>query len=146
MVFIGLLSLVSILLAVITVIDLREPVIWGTFEQEGCESKSALSRARQSCRPYGEWRSDDGSIVEERIYLDGFPDRDGSTRAGFRPTGINNDDDNDIVHVEVTTAIGPWFAIAFAGGVVVWWGWRVQMWRYSTSTRFRPRQTASPDP
>lgn len=141
-IFVGLLSLVLLFLTVMTIVDLREPTVWGTFVEEGCENPPGISRYPRVCRPYGEWRSDDGSITRDRIYLDGWSDEDGTTRTSFQPSGINNDDDNNIVHSELMTTFAPWFVILFFGGVLAWLGMRLQMWRYSRSARIRPRKRA----
>jgi hypothetical protein len=58
-----------------------------------------------------------------------MPGSDGTVRASYRPTGFNNDDQNNIVHVESWTSGFVWvpwaLAVVFIGIVVIQpWRWR----------------------
>lgn len=115
---------VSLGLGVGGAMSANEEVIWGTFYQRDCEPKP-----RGGCRSVGTWVSDDGSIRKTGIYLDGWLAPDGTVRAGYRPSGFNNDDENNIVHVEAT-AYGwiwfPWLLTVYVIGVIIyyaakWW-------------------------
>lgn len=83
----GILAIAFVALLVASLIDLGQPRIWGTFTQTGCEE-----RFRGGCRPYGTWVSDDRTIVEPRVYLNGGTDDFGRARAAFQPTALLGDD------------------------------------------------------
>ncbi|MEV8271903.1 hypothetical protein [Microbacterium sp. NPDC077184] len=115
---------VSLTLSVGGAMSANEEVIWGTFYERYCEPKP-----RGGCRSVGTWISDDGSIRKTGIHLDGWPGDGGTVRAGYRPTGFNNDDQNNVVHVE-SLAHGwiwfPWIMTVYVIGVIVyylakWW-------------------------
>ncbi len=111
--FYALASLLLCILAGLGVtgaIDSTQPVRWGTFTEESCES-----RARGGCRSLGTWVSDDGTITRREVYLDGRTEPGGIVRAGYRPAGII-DHDNDIVHTEVGIGGGVWMPWVFAAG------------------------------
>jgi hypothetical protein len=119
----GVLILIGGVLGVGGILSAGEPVIWGTFTEERCEP------ARYVCRSIGTWVSDDGTIQKHGIALDGRPGPDGTVRASYRPTGFNDDDSNNIVHVEAWTLAFVWFPWAFVAilvGVVMiqTWEWR----------------------
>ncbi|HEY9266084.1 MAG TPA: hypothetical protein VIP82_15695 [Microbacterium sp.] len=122
---------VSIVLGVGGMVSANEPVVWGTFTQQDCEPKG-----RGGCRSIGVWVSDDSTIRKENIYLDGWPpDPDGSVRAGYRPHGFNNDDENNIVHVAATAhgwIWAPWILTAYLAGVIVHYAIK---WRPPARTR-----------
>ena len=117
-------ALVAVGLGVVGVMDSQEPTYWGTFTETDCID------ARRGCRSVGYWVSDDGSIRMSDIYLDGQPGPDGTVRARYRPTGINHDKDNNIVHTSVGVALEPvlpWvLALGCAGAGAyyawTWWG------------------------
>lgn len=104
-------------LLVVAVIDLRQPRIWGTFTQTDCEP-----RPRGGCRPVGTWVSDDGGIIKGDIYLDGWTDGAGITRASYQPDAIISDESNNVVHASELTGAGPWtmglFLIGWVGYVL----------------------------
>ncbi len=100
-----------------------QPVLWGTFTEERCEQNL------HGCRSFGRWVSDDGRVVKEGIYLDGSPADDGTARAAYKPEGLFNDNDNNIVHVEWASGLGlwlPWALCAVILGVTVYY---VRKWR-----------------
>jgi hypothetical protein len=105
----GILAVVLAALLTANIIDLGQPRIWGTFTQTGCEE-----RPRYGCRPFGTWVSDDGSLHEQRVYLNGWTDDRGQTRASFQPTALIGD---DVVNVPVLTGVWPWIN----GPLMVWW-------------------------
>ncbi|WP_301114419.1 hypothetical protein [Microbacterium sp.] len=99
----GGLAVVLAALLIASVIDLGQPRIWGTFTQTDCEP-----RPRGGCRPVGTWVSDDEAIVKHDVYLDGWTDETGTTRASYQPTAIISDESNNIVHTPGLTGVGPW--------------------------------------
>lgn len=122
---------VSVGLGVAGVKDMadQQPVLWGTFTEEDCLPNI------HGCRSIGRWVSDDGTIVKEQIYLDGSPGKDGTVRASYQPAGLNNDSDNNIVHVRWTTGAGiwmPWVLAAFSLGSVVYYN---RQWRRGKSSQ-----------
>ncbi len=101
----------------------QQPVFWGTFTEQRCEPDL------HGCRSFGRWVSDDGRLVKEGIYLDGSPGSDGTARAAYKPEGLFNDNDNNIVHVEWVSGMGlwfPWLLCAFAVGATVYYA---RQWR-----------------
>lgn len=119
----GLLLAAMVVLGVGGVASLGEPVHWGTYTEERCD------RARFGCRSFGSWVSDSGELRVDEVQLDGAVGPDGTVRAGYRPTGFNNDADNAIVHAEPWATLGPWmpwgFAALFGGVLVIQWSrWR----------------------
>lgn len=108
----GVLAVVLVALLVVSVLDLRQPVIWGTFTQTDCEP-----RPRGGCRAIGTWVSDDGTIVRRGVALDGWPEDDGTSRAGYQPTAILGGESADIVHAPLFVGAGPWIL-----GAVLLWG------------------------
>jgi hypothetical protein len=104
----------------------QQPVLWGTFFEQSCEPNL------HGCRSFGRWVSDDGRIVKEGIYLDGSPGSDGTARAAYKPEGLINDNENNIVHVEWASGLGlwfPWLLCTFAVGATVYYArkWRQEM-------------------
>lgn len=100
-------------LGVADLLDADEPVFWGTFSEEDC-----VGGGRMGCQSVGTWVSDDGSIRKTGVALDGRPDSDGSVRATYRPTGVINDEENNIVHVGGADGLYSamlWVAAAGAG-------------------------------
>ncbi|MFF2272858.1 hypothetical protein ACFVTX_11325 [Agromyces sp. NPDC058136] len=111
---IGGFAAVFLTLAVINLLDAQEPVVWGTFTEEYCES------TRRGCSSVGTWVSDDGRVTETDIRLDGWVEPGGSVRAGLRPSGIM-DSGNDIVHAAGWIDIGPHVVpLAAALGTIIW--------------------------
>lgn len=102
----ALLILIVAVLGVGGALSAREPILWGTFTQVGCEP------ARFHCREIGTWVSEDGSVRLTDVHLDGWSG-DGTVRAGYRPTGFNNDADNRIVHVAPLARGYVWAPFAF---------------------------------
>jgi hypothetical protein len=90
----GVVLVVSAVLGVWGILSVGEPILWVTFTQERCEP------ARYGCQSIGIWVSDDGTIRKHDVALDGTPGPDGNVRASYRPTGFNNDDQKNIVHVQ----------------------------------------------
>ena len=111
-------------------VDLREPRIWGTFTQEDCEPKP-----RGGCRPIGTWVSDDGSIVKRDVYLDGGTGPTGTTPASYQPTGIINDETNNIVHVPLLAGAGVWLCVALLLGWVAYTLYKAYEWGHLVVTR-----------
>ncbi|MBB3157160.1 hypothetical protein FHS07_000844 [Microbacterium proteolyticum] len=109
---VGALAVVLVVLLVISVLDLRQPVIWGTFTQTDCEP-----RPRGGCRAIGTWVSDDGDLVRHDVYLDGWPEDDGTSRASYQPTAILGGESADIVHSSLLTGVAPWVI-----GALLLWG------------------------
>ena len=104
----GVLAVALAALLIASLIDLGRPRIWGTFTQVGCEE-----RRRAGCRPFGTWISDDGTIVEQHVYLNGWTDSTGRTRAAFRPGALLGE---NVVDVPVLTGAMPVLLIV----VLVW--------------------------
>jgi hypothetical protein len=107
----------------------KQPVVWGTFSEEDCQPNN------HGCRSIGRWVSDDGTLVKERIYLDGSPGQDGTVRASYQPAGLNNDNDSNTVHVKWTTGAVlwfPWVIAASSAGALVYANRR---WRLERSRR-----------
>ena len=116
LVLMSVVLLVSGILGVASVVDAGETVYWGTFTSESCEP------ARYGCRAVGTWTSDDRSMVKHDIYLDGPLDADGTARASFRPTGLVNDEMNNIVHTSFGTGLAPWIDwVLFV--IAAFWTW-----------------------
>lgn len=120
----GGLIVAGVLLGVAGILDSREPAYWGTFTEESC-----VDAGRRGCRSLGTWVSDDRSIRLEEVYLDGSPNSDGSVEAQYRPTGIINGADNNIVHTETGVALAPilpWVIVAMGVGYSIrqWFKWR----------------------
>ncbi|BAJ74013.1 FOG: Ankyrin repeat [Microbacterium testaceum StLB037] len=105
----GVLTVAIAALLVASLIDLGQPRVWGTFTQMGCED-----RPRAGCRPFGTWISDDGAIIEQHVYLNGWTDSTGRTRAGFQPTALLGD---NVVNVPVLTGGMP----VLLSIMLVWW-------------------------
>jgi len=97
---------------VVSIIDLGQPRIWGTFTQTDCET-----RPRGGCRPLGVWVSDDRAIVVRDVYLNGWIDDNGTTRASYQPVTLLSGESNDIVDTPLFTGAGPWIT----GAVLPWW-------------------------
>lgn len=109
-----------------------EDVVWGTFSETDC------TPARYGCRSVGTWISDDGSIRKTAIHLDGRPGPDGTARAAYRPHGFNNDDENNIVHVEMLAYAwvwAPWILMVVFAGIGLFY--YVKWWSPSRSRRRR---------
>lgn len=95
-----------------------QPVIWGTYTQVECRTDL------KGCRSYGTWVSDDGTIVKTGIQLDGSPGSDGTVRASYKPAGLMNDEDNNIVHEEAWSTAGlwmPWLLCLLIVGMTVFY-------------------------
>jgi hypothetical protein len=115
-VVLALLLVVSVALGVIGIANLSVPVYWGTFTQDRCVD------SRYGCRNIGSWVSDDGSIRKEDIALDGALHPVTSVRACYRPTGLLNDSDNNIVHTEFWStgaAWVPWLVVIAIAGTMI---------------------------
>lgn len=97
------LALVGFALGVGLLTAAGEPVYWGTYTESSCEGWG-----RAGCHSRGTWVSDDGTIRLENIRLDGHVGPDGTVVASYRPTGFLNDFNNQIVHTEWTSWLGPW--------------------------------------
>lgn len=104
------LTVALVVLLIVTLIDVAQPRVWGTFTQTGCEAS-----ARRGCRPFGTWASDDRTIVWSHVYLNGWTDGSGRTRAAYQPTAILG---SDVVNAPVFTFAGP----VLTGFLLVWWG------------------------
>lgn len=110
---IGLVLAVALaVLLVVSVIDLGKPRIWGTFTETGCET-----RPRGGCRPLGVWVSDDRAIVVRDVYLNGWTEEDGTTRASYQPVTLLSGESNDVVDTPLFTGAGPWVI----GVMLLWW-------------------------
>lgn len=134
-VFGAALALIFAWLTVAATIDLGEPRYWGTYTQTDCEP-----RVRGGCRSVGVWVSDDRSIVKSDVYLDGWPNPDGGVRASYQPTGVINDERNNVVHAEELTGLGP-FAAGL--GLIGWTGYvlsRAVKWGDLQVAQFGPRR------
>jgi hypothetical protein len=110
---------VAVFLVVDSVLDIWQPVLWGTFQSHGCEPRDT---SRHGCRVYGSWVSDDKSTILYRVYLDDLFGRVGTVRAMYQPTGLVNDASNNVVHAEGTQFLGtwmPWLVLAVALGVLI---------------------------
>lgn len=107
----GALGVVLVVLLVVSALDLRQTVIWGTFTQTDCEP-----RPRGSCRAIGTWVSDDGTVVRRGVALDGWPDDDGTSRAGYQPAAILGGESADIVHAPLFMGAAP----SIIGAVLLW--------------------------
>ncbi|KTS00676.1 hypothetical protein NS283_17100 [Microbacterium testaceum] len=105
----GALTVAITAILIASLIDLGQPRVWGTFTQQGCEQ-----RPRGGCRPFGSWISDDGTIVQRHVYLNGWTDGTGRTRAAFQPTALLGD---DVVNVPVLTGAAP----VLMSILLVWW-------------------------
>jgi hypothetical protein len=126
---------VAVVLGIGGVLSANDTVLWGTYTERDCEPKP-----RGGCRSIGVWISDDSSVRKEGIYLDGFTDTDGTVRAAYRPSGFNNDDENNIVHVETFAFAwiwAPWVLAATISGVIVYY---LRKWRLLPR---RPRTSAA---
>ena len=99
-------------LTVASIADLAQPRQWGTFTQTDCEP-----RPRGGCREVGTWIGDDGTLIKRDVYLDGWTEEGGSTRASYQPDAIISDESNNIVHTAGLTGIGPWIV----GAILIWW-------------------------
>ncbi|MGU3643417.1 hypothetical protein ACLBXX_00495 [Microbacterium sp. C23T] len=119
----GCLAVIVAALFVASVLDLAQPRIWGTFTQTDCEP-----RPRGDCRPVGTWVSDDGDIVKREVYLDGWTDDTGTTRASYQPTAIISDESNNIVHTPGLTGVGPWLSGALLLGWVGYMLFKAASW------------------
>lgn len=108
----------ALLLAGITAagtIDLGQPRYWGTFTQTDCEP-----RTKGGCRSIGVWISDDRTIVKTDVYLDTWPNDDGTTRASYQPTALISGEANNVVQAEATTGFAPLVTgIAFIVWVII---------------------------
>jgi hypothetical protein len=140
-VFAVLMALVLAWLTVAGIVDLGQPRQWGTFTQTDCEP-----RPRGGCRPVGIWVRDDGQLVKRDVYLDGWPDESGSTRASYQPDAIISDESNSVVHAEGLTGAGPWVA----GATLIWWVsyviHRAASWGDIRIGSRRPRPRTAPSP
>ena len=128
------LLVVSATLAIGGTLSADESVVWGTFRQTDCEPKP-----RGGCRSVGVWMSDDRTIRKIDVYLDGSPNSDGTVRAAYRPHGFNNDNENNIVHVEMFAYGWVWAPrlltlILFGMAAYYWRRW----WPRSYVRRSRP--------
>ncbi|WP_144782971.1 hypothetical protein [Microbacterium sp. BH-3-3-3] len=117
-----------VLLLAASIADPGQPLIWGTFTETGCEP-----RPRGGCRPVGTWTSDDGSLVQYDVYLDGWMDENGTTRASYQPTAILGGE--SIVHTPALTGAGPWII----GALLPWWVGRM-FWADARSALVRRRR------
>ena len=79
----GVLAVAIAAILIASLIDLGQPRVSGTFTQVGCEE-----RPRGGCRPFGTWISDDGTIVEHHVYLNGWTDSTGRARSTFQPGAL----------------------------------------------------------
>ncbi|NYD65501.1 hypothetical protein [Agromyces atrinae] len=113
---------VAVILGVVQILDVNQPVVWGTFRHEYC-----VDRPRGGCSSIGRWTSDDGAIELLSVRLDGNVDSRGLARASYQPEGVSNDADNNIVHGEFGTNVAfwaPWLlAVVIAGLLAVRTGW-----------------------
>lgn len=115
---------VFLTLGVIKTIDNAEPVIWGTFTEEYCHE------TRQGCSSIGTWESFDGTIRKTDIRLDGAVEPGGSVRAGYRPTGIMNDEDNNIVHTPGWIDASPTVSFLAAAGIAGYGLFKALEWEH----------------
>lgn len=110
------------MLAVNETIDANEPVVWGTFRET-----EVVCGGRGGCTSYGTWESDDGSLVQQRVGLNGEPDAEGTARAAFRPGGFRSGDEHRRVDTEQWVGAGPWMGWSITilcVGVLVFYGRR----------------------
>lgn len=106
-----------IVMGVLAVANRDRPVHWGTFT----ETSTTCSGLRGACTNSGRWVSDDGTIVKDRVMLDGFVERGHSVRARYQPGGPMGDDENDIVHTASWSRAGlwlPWVAAAVSAAAI----------------------------
>lgn len=111
-------------MGVMDLVDKDQPISWGTYTELECEPPEF---GWGECRSVGNWVSDDGSIVRDRIYLDGEVRPGGTVRASFRPQGWRNDAENNVVHTQQWTNAGGWISwagTAITGTVAAWWAFR----------------------
>jgi len=94
-----------IVIGLMTFADRGRPAYWGTFT----ETSTTCSGLRGACTNSGRWVSDDGTIVKDRVTLDGIVERARSVRASYQPGGPMGDDDNDVVHTASWSRAGLWF-------------------------------------
>jgi len=120
----GALLALMLVLGIGAAVDGVQPTYWGTFTQHGCELG-----ARGSCEPIGTWVSDSGSNQKRHVQLDGFAGSNGEVRASYTPTGFNNDAENNIVHVSITTGAQFWFPWAAALLIVALLVFQSRRWR-----------------
>ncbi|RLP76398.1 hypothetical protein D9V32_05885 [Mycetocola tolaasinivorans] len=103
----GVVTLVAVVLGIGGIVSAQEPQLWGTFTQTSQECMKAVPESR--CSNFGNWVSDDGSTTLTDVRLDGTVNEGGTARTSYRPGGFNNDEDNNIVHVEWTSSGFIWF-------------------------------------
>lgn len=119
---IGTFALLFLALGVIGSVDAQEPVVWGTFTEEYCQE------TRRGCSSIGTWVSDDRTITETEIRVDGWVEPGGSVRAGYQPTGIISDADNRIVHAAGWMSVGPFVPWVLALGMIIWGLMKAAAW------------------
>jgi hypothetical protein len=133
----GLVFVVALVFGIGAVVDGAQPTYWGTFTQHSCESGF-----RGTCIGVGTWVSDGGSMVKRHIQLDGFVGANGEVRASYTPTGFNNDAENNIVHVSVSTSAQFWFPWAVAVLVAGLMVFQARKWRRSRTHHHPPEHAA----
>jgi hypothetical protein len=108
-----------IVMGVIAVAGRDRPVYWGTFT----ETSTTCSDLRGACTKSGRWVSDDGTIVKDRVTLDGFVEQGHSVRASYQPGGPMGDDENDIVRTASWSRAGLWFpwVAAAVSAAAIWY-------------------------
>lgn len=120
----SLIALAFVAAGVMDMVDRDQPIHWGTYTEIDCE---APEFGWGDCRSVGNWVSDDGSIMKDRIYLDGEVRPGGTVRASFRPSGWINDSENNVVHTLQWTYAGGWISwagAALTGTLAAWWAFR----------------------
>jgi len=121
----GILLAVALVVAVGISVSGPQPSYSGIFTQAGCDFDG-----RTGCLPVGTSVSEDGSIVQHRIHLDGWSvGKGGTVGAIYTPTGFSNDAENNIVHLPVWAAArywSPWALVGFFIGMIAYWArkWR----------------------
>lgn len=113
----ALLTVLSALLVLASVLDADEPAHWGTFTEKDCVDPGI----RRACRSIGTWVSDDGALRKVDVFLDGRVGAEGFVRARYTPTGIINDQENNIVHAEYLGSLGlisPWLLLVICAGTL----------------------------
>jgi hypothetical protein len=129
-----------IVIGVIAVAGRDRPVYWGTFT----ETATTCSGLRGACTNTGRWVSNDGTIVKDRVTLDGFVERGRSVRASYQPGSPIGDDENDIVHAAPWSRAGLWLPwVAAAVSLAAIWYQHRRWHRRAADRHYQERHSES---